>query len=378
LLVAVILVFTAIGVVGWKLYTFKPTAVPVALPSPWPTKFQAARQLITEGKIADGYHALVSLQAEAPDFEPDVVATYIERSKGELANESALDEAAKAVAEKRIAAAVAALARVKSTIQKDKRTNIEKSLATVVDEKATAARAMKSAAGTLKEMQKLEALSGDVLAAMPDDLELKRLHEKALATIASIKGGPRPVAAPAPGSPMADVSAAYRSGDLPGAIIEARACAEADAECREALSALQEQQVRLGRVDGLSTSELKSVLRADQQLSGGRRTALAKAARQRLASELLLEASQHAASKRWKRASLVGSEALEVDPDNSEAKRIVEAAAVAAQDRFRQCYVAKDNQVDEAIGLCKEVLEMAPSTDPSYQRAMKLLETLKR
>ena len=329
--------------------------------------FQEGKNLVRKGQwklAAEQFNAAAEL---APNLEG--LAGYLAAQKVEIPNQEHLDAAQAALDKNEVGRAAKELSLVPETTQQlTRRQALQTRLGKVADERVKEGRAL---LGNRARMKELKALAEDVLAARPNDRDGLTFLETANRAL----GWKAPVAAPAdPGDPANEVISLWAGGDTTAAFSKADACSAASPRCAK----LKEQSVRatdlLKKLESLEENELLELVRLDKALAGGAQSASGKQAGIRLAAVLTPRASSAAARKQWGAAMAFARKILEGDPGNVTAKNIVSDARSAAQELFHRCYVSRQATPEDAIPLCKEVVEMLPEGDPLREKAERLIK----
>lgn len=385
LLVAfVVLAVIAVGAaVGWRVWSTSQTrvtqaqnAVKAEQQAALARRFQDARTFVKEGKFEEAKKVLEGIEAEDEAFEPDSVRVYLKRTEEEIPIERLLNDVKAALVAKKVRPAVDALARVKKTMQTERKASLEMELDALVDAQVVQAKALMAKTGDRQAMAEMRELVDEALVRRPEDRELAQLKgvaDQAIARIDNPTVVPERIEAP-----QTAVKARYRQGDVTGALLLAKQCAAKSPECRRLEESLADVQQRLSKVDGLSLREMRALEVLDRQLSGGEPTPQARPLRARLAVQLFQEASKLKLSQEWVKAIARARDVLEVEPGHPGAKQLLADGREQARELYLRCYTLKGSDPDEAQKHCREVLLMSPPDDESHQKAKKIIDDLQR
>jgi hypothetical protein len=165
----------------------------------------------------------------------------------------------------------------------------------------------------------------------------------------------------------------YAGGNAAGAFSSAEGCAASSARCAQLKQQIAEVTALLKKVEALDADELEHVVKLDRSIAGGKLTPLAKSAGVRLAALLYPKASSAAARKQWGYAMTTARKILEGDPNNDGAKGIVADGRAAANELYQRCYVSRAASPEDALPLCKEVIQMLPEGDEIRRKAERIL-----
>ena len=125
-----------------------------------------------------------------------------------------------------------------------------------------------------------------------------------------------------------------------------------------------------------SPSKAIKALRAARTLDASISGAYSKKIRQELARMLAFQANQAFASKKYGKAGRHARQALALDPNLSQAKKIYTEVQAQAQGWFDQAKAAAGTNPDKAMQLLSRVVSIFPRGDQRYKEAYKLLNQL--
>jgi hypothetical protein len=220
------------------------------------------------------------------------------------------------------------------------------------------------------KMRELKALAEDVLAARPNDRDALQFLDTANRAL----GWRPPVEKPPdPGDPAAEVIALWAGGDSTGAFAKADLCEAKSPRCGKLKEQMAKVTPLFKRLESLEEGELLDAVRLDKAIGGGQQSASGKQAGVRLGGVLLPKASSAAARKQWGGAMALARKILEGDPGNVAAKNIVSDGMSAAEELYKRCYVQRQSQPEDAIPLCREVVEMLPEGNDLRGKAERLI-----
>lgn len=340
-------------------------------------QFQEAKDLIRAGKWVDAKTRLEDLQANAPEYEPTSVKSYIERADKEMPNEKFMDEAETALTARRIKVANDSLEKVRkaTTIQRDRFSKLEAKLVELINDRTVEAKGLQSKTGERDAMVKMKEAAEDVLTQKAQgDKELEALVALADKSIARIDNPNLPAETPA--TPHVGVMNKYRDGDLTGATLLARQCASKSGLCKKLEAQIGEAQTKFSSVESLPLKDMKALYELDRQIAGGQSSDHSKPLRLRLASQLFNEASKYKTSRQWVKAITIARDIKEIDPAHAGAQQIIQDGKEASRQMYLRCYQLKDSDPDEAINICKEVMQITPPDDEYHQKAKDWVQRL--
>lgn len=372
-----LLMLVVLGLGGYAAYTrlMKPKPPPAA-PNPHVQEiqdatvaFQDAKNLIRKGQWKQARELLDALNEKTPDLEG--LKVYLDASAVEIPFQEHLDNADAAIQKGECARAASELKAVPdSSKQYFRRNELDTKLSKVVDDRVKEGQGLASQTSNKDKMRKLKALADDVLAARPNNREAQILlstAERALGAKAVVE------APPEPGDPAVDVIALYGSGNAAGAYAKAEACASSSPRCSSLKAQIAEVIELSKKVESLEAEQLERAVKVDRSINGGKLSSLGKPAGVRLAATLYPKASSAAVRKQWGYAISTARKVLEGDPNHEGAKTIISDGRAAANELYGRCYVARQSNPEEALPLCKEVVQMLPEGDEIRRKAERLL-----
>ena len=178
----------------------------------------------------------------------------------------------------------------------------------------------------------------------------------------------------------------YAGGDFSGAISElkalskrgsrkAKAKAKRLAAAVESFKALYVPAMTAAKSFRSPTKTIKS-LRAARKLDASISGAYSKRIRKELARQLAFQANQAWSSKKFGKAGRHARQALALDPQLTQAKKIYTEVQAEAQGWFDQAKAAASSNPDKAMQLLIRVVSIFPRGDQRYKEAYKLLNQL--
>jgi tetratricopeptide (TPR) repeat protein len=373
----VLVLVVALGPGGYAAYRrfIKPPPPPAA-PDPHAhdiedaaAAFQEAKNLIRKGQWKRARDVLEALNEKVPDLEG--LKVYLDASAVEIPFQEHLDKAEAAIEKGECGRAAGELKAVPDTSkQYFRRNELDTKLGKLVDDKVKEAQALTSQTANKDKMRKLKATAEDVLAARPNNRDAQILlstAERALDAKVVVE------APPAPGDPAVDVVNLYAGGNATGAFAKAEACAGASPRCAALKQEISEVNQLLKKVEGLDAEQLERAVKLDRSIAGGKLSPQGHPAGVRLATALYPKASSAAVRKQWGYAMATARKVLEGDPNHEGAKAIVSDGRSAANELFHRCYVGRASSPEEALPLCKEVVQMLPEGDEIRRKAEHIL-----
>ncbi len=368
--VLLLVVLAVGGAVAWKKFL---APQPVVTGPVKNTNLEEAKLAFQEGKnlVRKGQWKLAAEQFDrAAELAPELegLKLYLDAKAVEVQNQEHLDAAEAALGKSQVGAAAKELAAVPETTQQlSRRTELQKRLNVVVDQRIKDGRALLGERGKARE---LKALAEDVLAARPNDRDALNFLETANRAL----GWKAPVDKPPdPGDPAAEVISLWTGGDGTAAFAKADACAGASARCAKLKEQITRATELSKKLESLEEAELLEAVRLDKSIGGGTQSPGGKQAGVRLAAVLTPKASSAAARKQWGPAMAIARKILEGAPNDVTAKNIVSDGKNAAEELYRRCYVSRQSTPEDAIPLCKEVVEMLPEGDALREKAERLI-----
>jgi hypothetical protein len=357
---------------AWKKLGPQPPAV-VAKPDPSTQEagvaFQESKNLIRKGQWKQAKALLDDLNERAPEL--DGLKMYVDAAALEAPLQEHLDNAEAAIGKGEYAKAASELKTVPDTSKQFFRRNeLDARLGKGVDDKVKEGQALASNTGNKDKMRKLKALAEDMLAARPQNRDAQLLlqtAERALGAKAVVE------APPDPGDPAAKVIDLYSGGNASGAYAAAEACAGASPRCANLKTQISEVSELMKKVESLEAEDLERLVKTDRAICGGKLSPHAKSAGVRLAALLYPKASSAAVRKQWGYAIATAKKILEGDPNHDGAKAIVADGRAAANELFQRCYVGRAQSPEDALPLCKEVVQMLPEGDEIRRKAERIL-----
>lgn len=329
--------------------------------------FKEAKDLVRQGNWADAKAKLVEMTEFDPEYEAKQVANYLEIADREIPAQKALETAREALKAGEVGKAFTALTAVKTTTQENAVRTLKNQLDEKIAEKLTEARGLLPFASELEKMEKLKALSEDILVARPEDRDAKELQKQADTAIYRIKNPT--IAPPPPDRPWVEVQQRFKSGDATGALSLAQACANKHAPCRQLESQIKEFEAKSKKLESLNENELIGLYALDKKIAGGESSDLSRQIRTQLVSKLFVKASQYKTTGNWSKAIELARKVLEADPGHVGAQSLVNEARSQAKDVYLRGYQLKETSPDEAIKLFKDVMTMTPPDDEYHQKA---------
>ncbi|MGB0588751.1 MAG: FHA domain-containing protein [Myxococcota bacterium] len=178
----------------------------------------------------------------------------------------------------------------------------------------------------------------------------------------------------------------YASGDFSAAISElkklskrgsrkAKAKAKRLAAAVENFKGLYVPAMAAAKSFRSPTKTIKS-LRAARKLDASISGAYSKRIRKELARQLAFQANQAWSSKKFGKAGRHARQALALDPQLTQAKKIYTEVQAEAQGWFDQAKAAASSNPDKAMQLLSRVVSIFPRGDQRYKEAYKLLNQL--
>lgn len=326
---------------------------------------QDAKRLIVDGKWAEAKEKLDEIVARDAQFEAADMANYLARAEKEIPNQKLLNEARAAIAEGKMTVAHNALEKVSSdTMQGQTRSALKAELEVLITKSLDKARLMLVATSDEAQMNRLLALSQDVLGARPDQrdaVEFKKLAEDALARIAD---GRKPPPPPADSSERG-VQRRFIDGDVNTAFSMAQECAGRNAKCRALQGQIKEFIEGYKKLESASANELIKLAELDRKINGGERSQMTPKIATQLSAKLLPRAASAKSSGNWVQASEFAKKIVAVDPDNAQARSILAEANKWAEERYLQAYQMREMDPEGAIRMLKEVVN-ATSKDSEW------------
>ncbi|MGA9522634.1 MAG: FHA domain-containing protein, partial [Myxococcaceae bacterium] len=334
--------------------------------------FQDGKNLVRDGKWVDAKAKFEELLAVAPQYPG--VKDYLDRANVEVPNQQHLEAAEAALVKNHLSEAAASLGKVtQDTQQFEKHRELKNRLGKKLDERLVEATAAMSAS----EFEKAVEITEDILRVWPEHRDASVLHEDAKAAIAR-RDAPKPQARPQAPKPWQDVVERYVDGDMSGALTLADPCASSHAQCRTLAAKIRQFAELYKKVESLDAKGLSRLLELDREISGGRRSKMARAAGTRAAGLFYKNASAAKNMGHWGRALDWASQALEADPGHSGAKAIADEARSQAYQVYMSAYQLKDTSPDEAVLKFREVLKMTAPGDEYHGKAKNWIEKLAR
>ncbi len=332
-------------------------------------QFQEAKRLAHDGKWVEAKTALLEIQTDDPDYEPQSVQQYIERADLELPNQVALHAAEEAIKAGQVGAAMQALAKVQNSLgpTETKRAELTEQLQAKVNAKAAEARGLLAPPLDASKLDQVKAIADDILVARPDDREATELKRQAEAALQRLRN---PGVAPAVvETPWVEVQNRFRAGDPSGALSLAEACAAKAAQCRTLDAEIKEFNSKLKSLEQLPENDLYALFELDRKIAGGVSSDQSKPIRTRVAAVFFLKASQAKTTGNWAKAIDHSRRALQAEPTHPGAVNLLSEARSQAKDVYLRGYQLKDSTPDEAARLFKEVISMTPKDDEYHQKA---------
>jgi hypothetical protein len=368
-----LLVVMGLGGFGaWKKLGPQPPAPP---PKPKTTgedpavAFQESKTLIRKGQWKQAKELLDDLNERAPELEG--LKVYVDAAALEAPLQEHLDKAEAAIGKGECAKAAGELKTVPDTSKQFfRRNDLDTKLGKLVDDKVKEGQALASNTGNKDKMRKLKALAEDMLAARPQNRDaqiLQQTAERALGAKVVVE------APPDPGDPAVKVIELYSGGNASGAYAAAEACAAASPRCANLKTQISEVGELMKKVESLEAEDLERLVRTDRAICGGKLSPHAKPAGVRLAALLYPKASSAAVRKQWGYAIATAKKILEGDPNHDGAKAIVSDGRAAANELYQRCYVGRAQSPEDALPLCKEVIQMLPEGDDIRRKAERIL-----
>jgi hypothetical protein len=331
--------------------------------------FQDAKNLIRRGQWKQAKVELDDLYARLPELEG--LKVYVDAAAAEVPVQEHLDNAEGAIQKGECGRAAGELKAVpESSKQYARRGELDTKLSKLVDEKVKEAQGLAATPGNKDKMRKLKALAEDLLAARPQNRDAQALlatAERALGAKAAVE------AAPDPGDPAAGVIELYVGGNAAGAFSKADECAAQSARCSQLKQQITEVNDLTKKVESLDADQLEHIVKVDRAICGGRLSPLGKPAGVRLAALLYPKASSAAVRKQWGPAMQMARRILEGEPNHEGAKGIVADGRTAANELYQRCYVGRTTSPEDALPLCKEVIQMLPEGDDIRRKAERIL-----
>lgn len=137
--------------------------------------------------------------------------------------------------------------------------------------------------------------------------------------------------------------AAFVDGDLTGAIQLEDACAAKGVEkCKSLAAAMREFSDLNKHIEDLDKRGFQHLLDLDTQITGGKRSKLARQAGLKLGMQYCKEATAAKAAGQFSRAGEQASRALKADPQNTCALNILQDLKQKADELFMQQYKERD------------------------------------
>lgn len=338
--------------------------------------FGEAKALVRQGKWAEAKSKLEEIQQEDPEYESRQVQDFLKVAVTELPVQQLLAEAKEAIARGALGKARAALEKVKATSQEVAVRTVREALQASVTQKLAEAHGLADDSGDLAKMEQLAAICDELLSVQADDREVIELKKQAHLAISRIKDPP--VAVARPDSPWVEVQQRFKSGDVPGALAVAQACANKQEQCRVLERNIKDFESKTKRVEDLSEAELVRLYELDQTIAGGVHSDSSGALRTQLLSKLFLKASQANGSGNALRVLELGRKILQIDPGHAGAKDLVNQATTQVNNLYLRGYQLKEANPEEAIRLFNEVIAMTPSDEEIHRKAKSRISELQK
>ncbi|MBL9037944.1 MAG: FHA domain-containing protein [Archangium sp.] len=340
--------------------------------------FQEAKRLSRDGKWEEAKARLLELQEADATYEPKSIQNYIERAEQEIPNQKMLALASEALDAGTLGAAAAQLAKVSGAIGPTE--TLRSALADQLDARIVGklgeARALLASANDPVKLEQIKVLTGDILAARPDDreaLEVKQLAEQALTRLRT----PGHVAQVVE-QPWLEAQQRFRTGDQSGALSLAQGCSDKYAQCRTLEGQIKEFEAKYKALESLGENDVYALFELDRRIGGGQSSELSRPIKTRLAALFYREASKAKTTGNWAKAIEASRKVLQADPNNTGAMNVLSEARAQARDIYLRGYQLKETSPDEAARLFKEVVAMTPKDDEYHQKADARLAELQK
>ncbi len=332
---------------------------------------QDAKRLVREGKWAEAKEKFDEIVQRDQSFESATVADYLRQADKEIPNQKLFTEARAAIAEGKMTEASVALEKVSpDTFQGELRAALKNDLDTLIARSLEKARLLLAATSDEAQMNRLLAISQDVLGARPEQRDALEFKKLALDAIERIKDGRKPPPPPADTSERA-VQQRYNDGDFNTAFSMAQACANKNAKCRALQGMIKEFIGAYGKLESASPPELMKLAVLDRKISAGSggKSVMSKKIGVQLVGRGLIVAQRAKSNRDWAKASEYAEQILQVDEDNVQARAIVSEAAAFAKETYQQAYQVKDTDPEMAIRLFREVIGATSKDNELNQKA---------
>jgi tetratricopeptide (TPR) repeat protein len=334
-------------------------------PRQFNAEFQAAKNLIREGKWAEAKAALLELQQKAPEME--MLQDYLDRAEKEIPNQEHLDAAQAALGEKKLATAKAELDQISAD------TTMFEQVSKLRRELRDSTEALVKEGRELLDTQQPERareLADEVLRVFPDHRDAMLVHAEATRLTEK-------PAVPANLTPWEQAVTRFVDGDMSGAMDAAEKCQPQSPKCRSGLRKMKDFATLYKRLEDLDAKGLARLLALDKELTETLGPSkMARNAGTRAANIYYKSASAAKAAGQYARAVEYAKRTLEADPGHVGAQRILNELRTWAKDSFLQAYSLKDENPEEAIPKFREVMAMTPPEDETHQKAKIWLEKL--
>jgi tetratricopeptide (TPR) repeat protein len=168
----------------------------------------------------------------------------------------------------------------------------------------------------------------------------------------------------------------FIDGDLTGAMASEDVCSEP--RCKRLASAMREFADAYKRIEDLDAHGLKKLLALDSEITGHRRSRMARTAGVKLGTGLCQSASAAKAAGQYARAGDLASQSLEADPGNSCSRAILRALKTYAHDLYMRAYMLKDQEPDQAVEKFMLVIQLTPPDSEDRLKAQNWIRVLEK
>lgn len=340
--------------------------------------FQEGRNLVRQGKWTEGREKFLEVQALNPSWP--ALQDLLDRAAKEIPNQQHLKLASDLLSQNKLGPAKLELDQVKEdTYQHEQYFSLRQRLEDRVGTRLTEARGLLDAGGAkdLGRMKQLEAITADLLAAVPDHRDALELNKQAKELIAEITRPVAPIRPEAP-KPWLEVSSRFREGDLKGAYSLAQACAAKRVpQCARLPGQISSYQQTYQHLESLSPKQLQELFDLDERLSGGEGSKTSRNIGIRLGSHYFKSATAAKSAAEWGRAMDLAQKTLKVDPGHAGAQAMVQEFRRKAYETFQQGYSTRQNgDPEDALKLLKDVLALTAKGDELHVKAQKLIKQI--
>jgi tetratricopeptide (TPR) repeat protein len=336
---------------------------------------QEGKNLVREGKWSEAKAKFEEVLAIDESFGKGSVQDYLKKASSEIPNQQALEEAEKEIAEGKVTAADAAFKKVSSdTLQLVRRDTVKANLELLIEKHLTDARALLGSPNDRVKLVQLKELAEDVLGAQPESRDALEFKRQANEGIDRIDHPPPP--AKEIKMPWVEVQRLFRNGDPTGAFSYANQCSAEAPRCKALQAQISDYQDKYKKLESLEAGQLLALFELDRKIGDGQASTMAGNIGTRYGATVYAKASSARAKGDWGTAADLCRKVLAMKPSDTGCGGILSEAKENAKSVWLGCYTAKETDREQAIKLCRDVVQMTPKDDDYHRKAESLLQKL--